>query len=185
MLRFLIQSRLTVLLLSLSVGWRVGLKILRLTVGFNLNLFFIVYFWSSPDSFLSLVYLIGVCLVVFFRSGVPVSCFSLFHHHTGYPETTNATENNKRYWNQYEVIGSKYLSGNTLPRISLIRGKLFTDRYLHTFPPVDFNCVYCCQSRWLSRGDRCDHSVISLFIQTGKWRRSIVMCPMGILNSEY
>ena len=23
------------------------------------------------------------------------------------------------------------------------------------FPPVDFNCVCCCQSRWLSRGIRC------------------------------
>ena len=47
-----------------------------------------------------------------------------------------------------------YLSGNNLPRISLIRGKLFPDRYL-LIPPVDFKCV-CYQSRWLSRGNRCD-----------------------------
>ena len=32
------------------------------------------------------------------------------------------------------VIGSKYLSGNNLPRIKLIRGKLFSDRYLHPIP---------------------------------------------------
>ena len=31
-------------------------------------------------------------------------------------------------------MGSKYLSGNNLPRISLIRGKLCPDRYLHPIP---------------------------------------------------
>ena len=50
--------------------------------------------------------------------------------HTGYPETTNVTDNNKRSWNQQAAIACKYLSGNTLPRITLIRGKLFPDRYL-------------------------------------------------------
>ena len=32
------------------------------------------------------------------------------------------------------VTGSRYLSGNNLPRISLIRGKLFPDRYLLLIP---------------------------------------------------
>ena len=50
--------------------------------------------------------------------------------HAGYPETTNATDNNKRSWNQQAGIGCKYLSGNNLPRIKLIRGKLSPDRYL-------------------------------------------------------
>ena len=43
------------------------------------------------------------------------------------PETTNATNNNKCYSNQKADIGSKYLPGNILPRISLIRGKLFPE----------------------------------------------------------
>ena len=47
-------------------------------------------------------------------------------HYTGYPETTNATDNNKRSWNQQAGKRCKYLSGNNLPRIKLIRGKLFT-----------------------------------------------------------
>ena len=65
--------------------------------------------------------------------------------------TTNATGINK------QLTGSKYLSGNNLPLISLIGGKLFPDRYLYTmFPPIDFNCVCCCQSRWLSQGNWCD-----------------------------
>ena len=51
-------------------------------------------------------------------------------HHTGYPETTNATDNNKHGWNQQAGIGCKYLSGNNLPRIKLIRGNLLPDRYL-------------------------------------------------------
>ena len=50
--------------------------------------------------------------------------------HTGYPETTNATDNKKRSWNQQAGIGGTCLSGNNLPRIKLIRGKLFLDRYL-------------------------------------------------------
>ena len=50
--------------------------------------------------------------------------------HTGYPETTNMTDNNKRSWNQQAAIACKYLSGNTFPRITLIHGKLFPDRYL-------------------------------------------------------
>ena len=48
------------------------------------------------------------------------------------------------------------MSGNNLPRIRLIRGKLFPDRYLHLIPLVDFNCVCWSQSRWLSRGNGCD-----------------------------
>ena len=52
-----------------------------------------------------------------------------------YPETTNK----KRYWNQQAFIGSKYLSGNNLLRINLIRGKLFPDRYLH---PILACCAF-------------------------------------------
>ena len=52
------------------------------------------------------------------------------HDHTGYPETTNADDNNKHSWNQQAGIGCKYLSGNNLPQIKLICGKLFPDRYL-------------------------------------------------------
>ena len=50
--------------------------------------------------------------------------------HTGYSETTNATDNNKCSWTQQEGIGCKYLSGNNMPRIKLIRGKFLRDRYL-------------------------------------------------------
>ena len=50
--------------------------------------------------------------------------------YTGYPKTTNATDNNKRSWNQQDGIECKNLSGNNLPRIKLIRAKLFPDRYL-------------------------------------------------------
>ena len=50
--------------------------------------------------------------------------------HTCYPESTDVTDNNKRSWNQQAAIACKYLSGNTLARITLIRGKLFPDRYL-------------------------------------------------------
>ena len=57
-------------------------------------------------------------------------------------------------------MGSKYLYGNNLPRISLSSGKLFPDRYLHPILASDFSCVCCCQSRWLSRGNRYGISVI-------------------------
>ena len=50
--------------------------------------------------------------------------------HTDYPETTNATDNNKRSWNQQAGTGYKYLSVNNLLRIKMIRCKLFPDRYL-------------------------------------------------------
>ena len=55
--------------------------------------------------------------------------------HTGYPETTNATDNNKRSSNVLAGTGCKYLSGNNLPRIELIRGKLFPGRYLLPMTP--------------------------------------------------
>ena len=50
-------------------------------------------------------------------------------HHTGYPETTNAADNNKRSRNQQVGRGCKHPSRNNLPRIKLIRDKLFPDRY--------------------------------------------------------
>ena len=56
--------------------------------------------------------------------------FKHFCIHSGYSETTKATDNNKRSWNQKAGIGCKYLSGNNLPRIKMIRDKLFPDRYL-------------------------------------------------------
>ena len=52
------------------------------------------------------------------------------YRHTGYPKTTDATDNNKRGWNLEAGIECKYLSGNNLPRIKLIRGNLFPDMYL-------------------------------------------------------
>ena len=42
----------------------------------------------------------------------------------------NATDNNKRSGNKQAGIGCKYLSWNNFPRIKLIRGKMFQDRYL-------------------------------------------------------
>ena len=56
--------------------------------------------------------------------------------HTGYPDTTNTTDNNiLRSLNQQAGIRCKYLSGNNLPRIKMIRGKLFPDSY---FTPCDY-----------------------------------------------
>ena len=64
------------------------------------------------------------------------------HTHTGYPETTNAQQRTQQ---QQAVIGSycKHLSGNNLPQISLICGKLFPDRFYILFPPVDFDDICC------------------------------------------
>ena len=47
-------------------------------------------------------------------------------------------------------IGCKYLSGNNLPRIKLIRVKLFPDRYLLPMTAYWFSSVCCSLSRWLS-----------------------------------
>ena len=64
--------------------------------------------------------------------------------------TTNVTEINKR------ALGSKYLSGNNLPRISVWSVARCSQTSIYTLlPPVDFSCVCCCQSRWLARGNRC------------------------------
>ena len=99
--------------------------------------------------------------------------------HTGYRETTNATENNKRYWNQLAVIGSKYLSGNNIFYKIPIWEQYVLYYYVpyHSYwsmaccsqtgiyslvPPVDFNCAFCCQSRWLSLGNRCDRTALYL-----------------------
>ena len=73
--------------------------------------------------------------------------------HTGYPKTTNATDNNKHSWNKQVEIVCKYLSGNNLPRLSLIRGKLF-----QVFTPYDclwIALAFVVLSRWLSLGNRC------------------------------
>ena len=61
------------------------------------------------------------------------SVYLLFYNWTQrdqnrHQETTNATANNKRSWNQQSRTGCIYLSGNNFPRIKLIRGKLFPDR---------------------------------------------------------
>ena len=90
--------------------------------------------------------------------------------------TTNATGINK------QSIGSKYLSGNNLPLISLISGKLFPDRYLYTiFPPVDFNCVCCYQSRWLPQGNWCDEEELG---NPGKRIRSGKRIPANFLERK-
>ena len=79
---------------------------------------------------------------------------------TGYPGTTSATDNNKPSWNQQEGIECKYLSWNNLPRISLIRGKLFPDRYLLPMTAIWFQqrLLFSRGSSlldWLSLGNRC------------------------------
>ena len=58
---------------------------------------------------------------------------------TGYPETTNMTHNNKRSRHQQSGIGCKYLSGNNLLQVELIRGKLFPGRYLLLATFVNFH----------------------------------------------
>ena len=66
-------------------------------------------------------------------------------------------QNNKHYGNQYTVKGSKYLSGNSLPQSQFDLWQAAPRRVfiIYTlFPPVDFNWVCCCQSRWLSRSNR-------------------------------
>ena len=55
-------------------------------------------------------------------------------YNNGYPETTNATDNNKRTWYHQVGIGCKYLSENNLTRIKLIRGKLFPAQALEVWP---------------------------------------------------
>ena len=62
-------------------------------------------------------------------------------NHAGYPETTNATENNKRYRNQFAVLGSECLYGNNLLWISLIRGKCSHTGIYTLLSHVDFNRV--------------------------------------------
>ena len=52
---------------------------------------------------------------------------------TGYTETTNANDNNKRGWNQQAEIECKYLSGNNMPRIKLIRDKFLLIRAFSDF----------------------------------------------------
>ena len=84
-------------------------------------------------------------------------------NHTVYPETTNATDNNKHSWNQQAG------SGNNLPRISFINTCLWTTCHRSVWSvasgsqtgifslwmPFDFIYIYCSLSRWLSPGNRC------------------------------
>ena len=106
-------------------------------------------------------------------------------------ETTNATKNNKGSWNQLAVIVSKYLSGNlpriscsqtgiytlippvdcdfvckdlsgnNLPRTSLIRGKLFPDRYLHSVSACWLQLSLSCGVRCV-KGFICIKSAVSV-----------------------
>ena len=69
---------------------------------------------------------------------VKLNRFACYTFHTGFPETTNATENNKRHWNQEAVTGSKYLARNKLSGICLIHGQLFPDKYLLPVPACWF-----------------------------------------------
>ena len=84
-------------------------------------------------------------------------------YHTGYFETTNATNNKHRCWNQ-AGIGCKYLSGNNLPRISLIRGKFSHTGIYFIWLLIDFNSVCCSVSRWLSLGNRYVHGFTDCLI---------------------
>ena len=56
--------------------------------------------------------------------------FVYYHFHTVYPETTNATDNNKRSRNQQAGKAVNTCQGTTCHGSNMIRGKLFPDRYL-------------------------------------------------------
>ena len=60
----------------------------------------------------------------------------------------------QRRTNATEIRSNTYLAttchGSVWSVASCSRSGIYT-----LFPPVDFNCVCCCQSRWLSRGIRC------------------------------
>ena len=64
-------------------------------------------------------------------------------------QTTNAADNNKRSRNQQVGRGCKHPSRNNLPRIKLIRDKLFPDRY--QLPMTAY------LSQQPSLGNRCAH----------------------------
>lgn len=59
----------------------------------------------------------------------------------------------RRGWHQQAEIEFKYLSGDNLPGIKLIHGKLLPDRYL--FPMITSLL------RWMSLGNHCDQKVQS------------------------
>ena len=131
--------------------------------GVYLNVFTLIYLFSShsPSLWETVQYRLKYCLKGLLNPEQPTNqptnkplVILSQKSPANYPETTNSTENSKCYLNQQEVIGSKYLSGNNLPRIGLIRGKLFPDRIYTLFPPVDFKCI-CYQLRWLSQGIQC------------------------------
>ena len=71
--------------------------------------------------------------------------------HTDYPETTNATNTNKRSWNQQAGIGCKYLSGNNHAKVQTDPWQVF---HKQVFTPYDCWCSFQSLSRWLSLGTR-------------------------------
>ena len=122
-------------------------RYLKLITVTNICPFTFISLWKALASFIISLYLNPNNMLFSLQTA---------YVHTGYSETTtrqrttNATEINK----QSQRV--KYLSWNNLPRIKLIRGKLFPDRYLHPIPAVGFSYVCCCLSYWLSRVIQCD-----------------------------
>ena len=83
--------------------------------------------WKE-DLILRPFYVSGNTLVIVNRSNRVTALFlntPITQRQPTRQRTTNVTEINKR------ALGSKYLSGNNLPRINVIRGKVFPDKYLH------------------------------------------------------
>ena len=126
--------------------------------------------WKE-DLILRPFYVSGNTLVIVARSNRVTALFlntPVTQRQPTRQRTTNVTEINKR------SLGSKYLSGNNLPRITLFQTSIYT-----ILPPVDFNCVCCCQLRWLSRGNRCAerHIRFSYFGEFEFLVRLLLMVP--------
>ena len=92
-------------------------------------------------------YLLKRQLIFQFSASQQQGCFrTLCSIHIEVPYVNWTPRDNQRDREQHAllksaVIGSKHLSGNNLPRISLIRGKLFPDGYLHPIPAYCFAVV--------------------------------------------
>ena len=69
-------------------------------------------------------------------------------------QPTRLTSTNS--WNQQAGIRCKYLSGNNLPRIKLIRSKFSQTDIYYLWLLVDFDRVCCSLSRWWSRDYMCE-----------------------------
>ena len=92
---------------------------------------------------------------------------------TGYPETTNATDNNKRNWNQQAGKGvntclGKTCRGSNWSVASCSQTGIFYSLWLL----IDFSSVCCSLSHWLSMGNRCEHGLMKNAIRSLVKRQS-------------